>query len=76
MTDADLQQFGGDITPMEMYDALCGIRTVMTKEEVPEVPNAMKALNCLIQVVKQEFDLDEQLKDRYGVNGRNNYVNT
>jgi len=65
MTNADLQQFGGDITPMEMYDALCGIRTVMTKKEVPEVPNAMQALNCLIQVVKQEFSLEEHLKDRY-----------
>lgn len=67
MTKADLDNYGNSITPMEMYDALCGIRTVMTKEEVPNVPNAMKALNCLIQVVKQEFSLEEQLKDRYGV---------
>jgi hypothetical protein len=65
MTGNDLKLYGGDITPMEMYDALYGIRTVMLKDDIPKVENGMNALNCLIEVVKRDFNLDEQLKERY-----------
>lgn len=65
MTENDLKSYGGDITPMEMYDALCGIRTVMLKDDIPKVEKGMNALNCLIEVVKRDFSLYEQLKEKY-----------
>ena len=63
MTDKDLQQFGGDITPLEMYDALLAAQAFFNNTN--EIPNIMPTLNFLRYVVKRDFDLEEQLKDRY-----------
>lgn len=65
MIENDLKMYGGDITPIEMYNALCGIRTVMLKDDIPKVEKGINALNCLIEVVKRDFNLDEQLKEKY-----------
>ena len=62
MTQKDLKSI---ITPMEMYNALYGIRTVMLKDGILKVKKGMNALNCLIEVVKRDFNLDKQLKEKY-----------
>jgi hypothetical protein len=63
MTNTDLQQFGGNITPMEMYDALSAAQAYFNNTN--KIPNIMPTLNFLRYVVKRDFDLEEQLKDRY-----------
>lgn len=71
MTSDDLKNYGGNITPMEMYDALWGASAYFTNTGTHDIPKIMQTLNCLRQVVKDDFNIDEQLKDRYknyGVN--------
>ena len=64
MTHEDLDKFGGGITPIELYDALWGASAYFTNTGTHDIPKIHQALNCLRQVVKDEFNLDEQLKDR------------
>ena len=63
MTRDDLKNYGADITPIEMYDALGEAQAYFNGTDI--IPKIMPTLNCLKQVVKQEFSLEEQLKDRY-----------
>lgn len=69
MTSEDLKNYGGNITPMEMYDALSAAQAYFNGKNI--IPNIMPTLNCLRYVVERDLDLEEQLKARYknyGVN--------
>lgn len=63
MTREDLKNYGADITPMEMYDALTEAQAYFNGTD--KIPNIMPTLNCLKYVVKRELDLDAQLMERY-----------
>ena len=63
MTREDLENYGGSITPLEMYDALGAAQAYFNGTDI--IPKIIPTLNCLKQVVKEEFGLTEQLMERY-----------
>lgn len=67
MTRADLEKYGGNITPVELRDAIGTLRAFITKEEIDKIPKVMQALNCLYAVIYDDFkdEIDEALKERY-----------
>ena len=65
MTKADLEKYGG-VTPLELYETIGKLRFVMSRDDVPKVPNAMRVLNCLYAVIGDEFkgELDTFIRNQ------------
>ena len=65
MTKADLEKYGG-VTPIELYETIGKLRFVMSRDDVPEVPNAMRVLNCLYAVIGDEIkdELDTFIRNQ------------
>lgn len=63
MTKIDLENYGGNITPLEMYDALSEAQAYFNGTDI--IPKIMPTLNCLKYVVERDLDLTEQLMERY-----------